>query len=537
MQISAQALFSAIKEDPKQAKALIKSATIPDITTAKSTKVAQNSLQNANRVLDNIFSRVSSGAISKNEAVKLVQNSSIFKSDTSLTSDLKQLITLAQKEPKLSKFLSPIQDFLKHISTTNGDNLKTQVSNSGIGLEAKLSTQTNPPKLPDEIKVILNKFANSELSSPTKENIVNLIKNITSSKEVFKQDLNELKSAINDFIKNTKLPNQNTQKILTTLDKIENILQNNTKTKPIDTVQNRVTQITKELNTQLSSIQKQIPKLPQESLNRVQTLIKDIQVLSKSIEQTPLSSDEKQTLQTMFSTQVATIDTKSSQNIANLTTSDKLKMLSAKLQQSIELIDKQSLHVNKDINSGKEVLKELNRAILPNKTTNQSNPITQDIKNSLTHIKEAVSSQNTPNTKEIHQIATKTLTTIEANQLISYANNSISTYMPYIWDGLNEGNVSFKQGKDESFFCQIDLEFKLYGRINMMLMLTNDSYISMSISTEKESLSKKIEDNLPQLKKALNDTGLIALHVKMKPFDEINKYEDSWGDFSMNLKV
>lgn len=542
MQISAQALFSAIKEDPKQAKALIKSASIPDITAAKSTQIAQQSLQSANKALDNLFSRVTNGTISKSEAVKLVQNSSIFKSDTPSTSDLKQIVALAQKEPKLSKFLSPIKDFLKDVSTSNADNLKSQVSKSGIGLEAKLNAQATPSKLPENIKTILNDFASlDELKSlPAKDKVLNLIKNITTSKDVFKQDLNELKSAINEFAKNLKLPNQDTQKLLATFDKIEEILQKNPKTQ-LSTKQESINQIIKDLNTQLSTIQKQLPNLPKQSLELLQNIIKDIQVLSKSIEQTPISSDEKQILQTIFGTQNSTINiqanTQTAQNTANLTTNDKLKMLSAKLKQSIELIDKQSLHVNKSINSGKEVLKELNRTILPSKTSAQSNPITQDIKNSLSHIKELTSSQNTSNTKEIHNLATKTLTTIEANQLISYANNSISTYMPYIWDGLSEGNVSFKQGKDESFFCQIDLEFKVYGRVNMMLMLTNDSYISMSISTEKESLSEKIKKSLPELKKALNSAGLIALHVKMKPFDDSKKYDDNWGDFSMNLKV
>lgn len=596
MQISVQSLFNAIKEDPKNAKALIKSASTPDIktSTTQHTKssvtqnttqnTTQNAVQNATKTLDNVLLSLSKGQISKNQALSEVNSNPAFKSNTTTSSDMKSLLTLVQKEPTLSRFEQPLKDFVKHIASVDGENLKTQVDKSGVGFEAKLASQTKKPILPLEIKNVLKESIIQKSVSfdeaPTKQtdSLQNSAKNLLQKENVFKEDMKFFRNELRENIKNLPQIPPKIEASLKVLDRLEDVLKKldfpkevqkgsenvdtkvNTKQdikldikqdvsqnikqevkldtkfdiKPdvkgnplIDTKNSikftdNVKQILQDIKIQTPSL-----KLDFNVSQEVKVLIKEIENLTKELDKAQIQTTQPQQSQTLQLPQIQPVE-------QDLNLQDKIKMLTSRMRQSIEIESKMHMDTfakQKNLNRTLDTV-DKNMQNFPTKSQNDDqNVIKNDIKHTLNHLKEAPQ-------KDISNLSSKILTNIESNQLISYVNNTINTYIPYVWDGLKEGSVAFKNGKDDSFFCQVDLNLKVYGRVNMMLMLTNDNYISISISAEKEILSDKVSENLPQLKQALNKTGLVPLSINMKPFNQQNEYgEDGWSRYNMDLKA
>lgn len=543
MDVSLNTLISTMQQDPKQAKEMLQSALQKNLmehsADTNSSKMASKTiLKNANTLLDSLFSKVIDGSTSKSEAIKTIQNSALFKQEQSATSDIKTLLTLAQKEPKLSRFIAPLQEFLKHVSTTDSKNLSTQIQNSGIGLEAKLAKMSSPATLNSATKQLISQFLQElqaqNSSTKSTQNILNELQNILNKKNIFKEDIQALQKSLNAFLSklSTKTSSKDIQTLLQNIDKLETLLnKNNSKS--------NLAQIAKNSSALLNSLQNKT-QLTTAQANELQGILKDIALLTKSLETKSLTTQEQQALTLMLISQNARALT---QNSTTLNIQDQLKLLSLKFKQSMEILDKQSLHVNQNQKGIKQILNTLNTQTqnLPSKVLSENNlsfkAIEKDLKQTLLQLKDATSSSNSPTQKEINAITNKTLTQIQMHQLISYANSSINTYMPYTWEGLRDGSVAFKKGKDDSFYCQIDLELKMYGKVNMMLMLTNDRYINISIATEKDSLKTKINEHIKELKSALMSVGLQPLGVKMKPFTKSEYVAEEWSDFSMSLRV
>lgn len=543
MDVSLNTLISTMQQDPKQAKEMLQSALQKNLmehsADTNSSKMANKTiLKNANTLLDSLFSKVIDGSTSKSEAIKTIQNSALFKQEQSATSDIKTLLTLAQKEPKLSRFIAPLQEFLKHVSTTDSKNLSTQIQNSGIGLEAKLAKMSSPATLNSTTKQLISQFLQElqaqNSSTKSTQNILNELQNILNKKNIFKEDIQALQKSLNAFLSklSTKTSSKDIQTLLQNIDKLETLLnKNNSKS--------NLAQIAKNSSALLNSLQNKT-QLTTAQTNELQGILKDIALLTKSLETKSLTTQEQQALTLMLTSQNARALT---QNSTTLNIQDQLKLLSLKFKQSMEILDKQSLHVSQNQKGIKQILNTLSSQTqnLPSKVLSENNlsfkAIEKDLKQTLLQLKDATSSSNSPTQKEINAITNKTLTQIQMHQLISYANSSINTYMPYTWEGLRDGSVAFKKGKDDSFYCQIDLELKMYGKVNMMLMLTNDRYINISIATEKDSLKTKINEHIKELKSALMSVGLQPLGVKMKPFTKSEYVAEEWSDFSMSLRV
>ena len=95
---------------------------------------------------------------------------------------------------------------------------------------------------------------------------------------------------------------------------------------------------------------------------------------------------------------------------------------------------------------------EASKADIANITPNDKNLAAQtlqnDVKATLLALKEATANQ--PNQAALNQNINRLLTQIEMHQLISYAQNSLQTYLPYSWDALESSSVAFKQGKKKT---------------------------------------------------------------------------------------
>lgn len=137
-----------------------------------------------------------------------------------------------------------------------------------------------------------------------------------------------------------------------------------------------------------------------------------------------------------------------------------------------------------------------------------------DIKAILLHVKEDLSKNPASHTKELALHVQKALSHIEYYQLNSYVMNQTSLYLPFLWDDLKKGEVHFKRLKENRFFCEIDIELKEYGKIDMMLMLFNDTNINLSLFCENERFLGLFRQNIKELRAGLNKLGLVPANIQ-----------------------
>lgn len=229
--------------------------------------------------------------------------------------------------------------------------------------------------------------------------------------------------------------------------------------------------------------------------------------------------------------------------------------ISEKLQQVVNLIKselvksdvKNSLHVEvaKLTNKLEAVIKEqiATKQIVPNQKLLVELPIktelANDIKSTLLNIKHELSSQNAPASREISFQVDRLLTQIDYFQLLSLSSNTQTSYLPFLWDGLQEGQVSLKKLKENRFFCEINLKLKEYGKIDLMLMLFEDINLNISVFAEKKEFIDLVQDNLPTLKQGINKLGLIPSTIQLKERqlkEETQNFTGSLGT-SLNIEV
>lgn len=139
----------------------------------------------------------------------------------------------------------------------------------------------------------------------------------------------------------------------------------------------------------------------------------------------------------------------------------------------------------------------------------------QDIADSLNHdvkstlLQVANLAKNEGN-EAVYNQANRLLAQIELNQLMSLANDSINSYLPFSWDDLSDSKLMFRRGKKDKFFAQIKLEFAKLGDLEILISLNNEKYIDINIMAENKEFRKKIYENAHELKRNINKAGLLS---------------------------
>ncbi|EOI5529548.1 flagellar hook-length control protein FliK, partial [Campylobacter jejuni] len=93
-----------------------------------------------------------------------------------------------------------------------------------------------------------------------------------------------------------------------------------------------------------------------------------------------------------------------------------------------------------------------------------------DVKSTLLQISNLAKNEGN---EAVYNQANRLLAQIEINQLMSLANDSINTYLPFSWDDLNDSKIMFRRGKKDKFFAQIKLEFAKLGDLEILISLNN----------------------------------------------------------------
>ncbi|WP_200762422.1 flagellar hook-length control protein FliK [Nitrosophilus alvini] len=167
---------------------------------------------------------------------------------------------------------------------------------------------------------------------------------------------------------------------------------------------------------------------------------------------------------------------------------------------------------------------------------NRLKHIKSDLKGLLLGLKEEIIKigGGSDTDKKIDQV----LSQIEILQLYSKATDAFYTFLPIIWEGLEEGSIAFKKrkGKKEFYLCRISLNFSAFGEIEVMALL-NRSEINITFRTQSNQLRDVLSADIQNLKNEIEKDGIRVGFIKFinssdKNFDEFMHFENV-----VNIKV
>ena len=229
-----------------------------------------------------------------------------------------------------------------------------------------------------------------------------------------------------------------------------------------------------------------------------------------------------------FSKELGTLSSNISTLLQNLQSDESLSNLKTPLENFLKNFQ------NIDDLNLKEQIKN-SGVFLENKLLNSSKyNFDDDFKANLLKLQEALTTKSDAKSIENLKIVNNLLAQVELNQLGSLASNSNFVFIPFFWDMLEDGFIQMKQKEEEKFFCQINLNLKDFGKVDLMLFLYDKNKLDLTIYAQREHFKVAIKENLQTLKKALNSVDLIAVNIKlldMKDDKKEDKLEQKYQNF------
>lgn len=477
--------------------------------------LAKNSTGSVGDVLKDLFENLKTGTKSNTNIESILKNSTVFKEMGNFPDSLSTILenlTSEEKNPTLEKFKPQLENFLKNIKDMDANTLKTQLQNSGVFLESKM-TQTPNAK----IENILNQVQNliKDLNTPQAKQVNELISKLIQSPNSndFTSNLKTLTNSLEKL--NNSIQTPQTQNISTSLNQLKNILNEaslteskisnnvvvNTNTKENINLQ------TKELLTQLKNEIVQNPVL--------QTNKSIMPILENLLKMGNLFDKNESLINQPASSNVTTFTSNFSSNITPLLTN---------LKDTLENLEPNNLslqnQVTKFIEKIEDIIKELSN---PATHKNQTQNLDEDMKSILLKMQDELSSKTDAKSQELSKQVDKLLTQIDYQQLLSFSSNSNSVYLPFLWDMLEDGNISMKKADENKFYCQINLTLKDFGKVDLMLALYDKNKLDLTVYAQREHFKTAIRDNMQQLKIALNSVDLIPVNIKLLDLKDENE--------------
>ncbi|EOA4204671.1 flagellar hook-length control protein FliK [Campylobacter jejuni] len=453
---------------------------------------------------------------SKNEN-KQILNQSSFKALLNLSSKLENFKNYISKNPShAQEKITPIANkILKELNSIKNDFFKALNKPENLMIKDPnilKQTATAFEKLENTLKNILG---NQASKIQDKENI---LENLLSNKENIKEEkLNH----------NTK--NQDEEKYIKVSK--EETLADDAKTNIKQDVKNEENLPKKEVNANLDSSTKtheenikENPKFYEtktESKTSINTNTNTNNTQNLNNSQN-IQSNNNQTMQNIFKNQefikqnivknlafnVENLDLEQVQDL-----SKNLSNLSRRLNESLKELEPYTQNAKLNQAELKNLEHKLNLSIKdlvqikPKTEQDIAESLHHDIKSTLLQISNLAKNEGN---EAVYNQANRLLAQIEINQLMSLANDSINTYLPFSWDDLNDSKIMFRRGKKDKFFAQIKLEFAKLGDLEILISLNNEKYIDINIMAENIEFRKTIYENAHELKRNINKAGLLS---------------------------
>ena len=495
-----------------------------------SEQTISNALDNVGKLVARVLDDLKS-ASSLSKAEQILSQAKDTKIAPNLASELSDLaksleVEAAQNEsPEIKSLALKLKEFLKPIADLKAGSLNDQIKNSGVMLEANLKDALTPEKLPSSIQKLL-----SDIKNLSNQNLLSQILTLNDESLDNQNSFMKLTSMLEKASGDAKniLDNSSIKTLLKDVDKLDNVAKfldkNFSKEQSTDAVKNQ----TSKMENFISNLSEKVGNLASEKLNQNFGFTQNHKELKAILES--LKNDLKMLNNIGDEAGLVKAFNEVSDVSKEGSLQDKLQSAARRLAHSLSLADPEASTAKSDLAESKALLKQLKLATndINNITTKSQSEISkvlnQDVKSTLLNISEKSQNAQTVNA------ANKMISQIEMHQMVSSLQGGIQTYMPYIWDGVEGGNVAFKQGKKDKFYAQIDLNFKKFGQINVMVGLVDKRYIDLSVATQTNEFKELILGNSSELKQAISKLGLIVSNFNLKTLPKV-KLNDRFNNF------
>ncbi|HEC1884228.1 TPA: flagellar hook-length control protein FliK [Campylobacter jejuni] len=489
----------------------------------------------------------------KNEN-KQILNQSSFKALLNLSSKLENFKNYISKNPShAQEKITPIANkILKELNSIKNDFFKALNKPENLMIKDPnilKQTATAFEKLENTLKNILG---NQASKIQDKENI---LENLLSNKENIKEEklnhntknqdeekhikaskeetlTDDTKTDIKQDLKNEENSYEKETDIKTHEEDTQNIkndIQNNeTENKPDNDIKNSTPNQEKIKDEKQEKSKENIKENPKfyetktenkTSINTNTNTLNPTQNLNNSQN---IQSNNNQTMQNIFKNQEfikQNIVKNLAFNVENLVLeqvqdlSKNLSNLSRRLNESLKELEPYTQNAKLNQAELKNLEHKLNLStkdlaqIKPKTEQDIAESLHHDVKSTLLQISNLAKNEGN---EAVYNQANRLLAQIEINQLMSLANDSINTYLPFSWDDLNDSKIMFRRGKKDKFFAQIKLEFAKLGDLEILISLNNEKYIDINIMAENIEFRKTIYENAHELKRNINKAGLLS---------------------------
>lgn len=550
-------------------KIIQNSADIPlSLTAQKSTTTPSN----AQEVIGQLLGSAVSEAKSKSTIFEILQNNQLFKNMGNFAEDIKNLSSIVKMDSTIAQPLALLQIFSKSIDQIDTKMLQTQVQNSGVFFESKLANIVTQKGVAESIQTLLSELqthleGTNKVIAPLAKEITAIMDRLNASQDLSsKEAQTSLKSLLDLFRQSVKQEvasegvaafkgvYQNVQKLnyaIAQMDLIHSKVENyatNMKVEEHFTTQVKV--LLEMLKENLSALQLDELQPQIDQLLKKETLLKAPSTAALSL---PLSEGLEEVVLATKTAQESSLATAMSKSASMPpeTVEEALQMVVNRIKQQIEILDSKTIQQADFLDKSSTLEQKIHSLIKPELFVGKAiaqklslDPtdveLLSDMKGVLTKLSDHL--QASGQNKEALEITNRLLTQIEYHQLVSYVSSSTHLYVPFSWDGLKGGSMMMKQSSDEKFHCQIDLDLEAYGKLNMMLVLSGEKYIDITIASQKKELGEKITQQLAKLKRALNEVGLITGTVKMLEYKDVSVVKNDYfsGEklqFGINITI
>ncbi|EAH6573602.1 flagellar hook-length control protein FliK [Campylobacter jejuni] len=469
---------------------------------------------------------------SKNEN-KQILNQSSFKALLNLSSKLENFKNYISKNPShAQEKITPIANkILKELNSIKNDFFKALNKPENLMIKDPnilKQTATAFEKLENTLKNILG---NQASKIQDKENI---LENLLSNKENIKEEKLNHNTKNQDEEKHIKASkeDENLDSGIKTHEEdtqdTKNDIQNNeTENKPDNDIKNSTPNQEKIKDEKQEKSKENIKENPKfyetktESKTSINTNTNTNNTQNLNNSQN-IQSNNNQTMQNIFKNQefikqnivknlafnVENLDLEQVQDL-----SKNLSNLSRRLNESLKELEPYTQNAKLNQAELKNLEHKLNLSIKdlvqikPKTEQDIAESLHHDVKSTLLQISNLAKNEGN---EAVYNQANRLLAQIEINQLMSLANDSINTYLPFSWDDLNDSKIMFRRGKKDKFFAQIKLEFAKLGDLEILISLNNEKYIDINIMAENIEFRKTIYENAHELKRNINKAGLLS---------------------------
>lgn len=491
-----KALAEAIRQaTPEQLELLKESKDVKGLLTALSEKTLDQS--GSNKAL-----------------LDILKHSPAFKDLGSFQSDLKTLITSLKSDPQFQALAAKLEtlQIQTPLPTSTGE-LQRRIADSGVFLESKLAQAAKP----------------AEALKPLLQDLALLLQR--SELPVGQRAQQQFNALLSHDLLRTTAPYDDTQaqRLATVIEKVlaplNTLLAQSDALHTPDTrsLLERLSQLVTALKSntpahatalppqQLQNLQENLEalhvKLLQSTLGESRSLVQRVEAIVTLLKSSPAPEALENALQQLVT---------QAKNLSNDTDVLLSKEVRPLLQELARLSTPERLSATLPLDT---IAKDTKALLLQTQQELQQAPVT-------------------PTTSDALKQVDRLMLQIDYHQLYSHLSGNATLYMPYSWDLLQEGSIAFSRDKENCFYCRIDLTLQHFGSIDLMLSLNKDKRIDIRGVTENPELSEIIKSQLPLLRDALRDAGLIAGQIRVAPNSESSSgYEADDIGFDVGFEV